>query len=182
MITNFVILLDNFRVFLYVYNLHSVWTIYIVSNLNLFRPKQSPAPRHTHQGINLTIMVEDSFTAITPFSNYLLHEGIEGKMKKNHIYYINIIATPLHKNQSPGVMKFNILIDPSLLIMTTFLISLFYAMFKMLLTYYINWFDCIWINVTHSTCFTYLSIVRNSYENTWKELHVHILVRYSKLV
>ena len=56
--------------------------IYIVSNLNVFRPKQSPAPRHTHQGINLTIMVEDSFTAITPFSNYLLHEGIEGKMKK----------------------------------------------------------------------------------------------------
>ena len=66
--------------------------IYIVSNLNVFRPKQSPAPRHTHQGINLTIMVEDSFTAITPFSNYLLHEGIEGKMKK--IIFITSISLP----------------------------------------------------------------------------------------
>ena len=41
------------------------------------------------------------------------------------------MATPLHKNQSPGVIKFNILVEPSLLIMTTLLISLFYAIFKM---------------------------------------------------
>ena len=37
------------------------------------------------------------------------------------------MATLLYKNPAPGVMKFTILVDPSLIIITTYLVCLIYA-------------------------------------------------------
>ena len=38
--------------------------------------------------------------------------------REENFYTMNYMATPLHKNFCPGVMKFTILLDPSLVIIT----------------------------------------------------------------
>ena len=44
-----------------------------------------------------------------------------------HFHFKTYIATQLHKNLSPGIMKFTILIDSSLLIITIHLVCMVHA-------------------------------------------------------
>ena len=44
-----------------------------------------------------------------------------------HFPYMIYLTTPYHKNPCPGVMKFTILLDPFLVIITTYLVCLIYA-------------------------------------------------------
>ena len=51
---------------------------------------------------------------------------VEKKIFKEimHSNYMTYMSTPLHKNPYPGVMKFTIMVDPSLVIITTYLVCL----------------------------------------------------------
>ena len=54
---------------------------------------------------------------------------VERKILKEIIYfhYMTYMATLLFKNPAPGVMKLTILVDPSLITITTYLVCLIYA-------------------------------------------------------
>ena len=51
----------------------------------------------------------------------------EEDLKKNNAFSQYYLAMPQHSNICPGVMKFKILVDPSLFIITRHLVCLFYA-------------------------------------------------------
>ena len=56
--------------------------------------------------------------------------GVEKKLLKEimHFYYMTYMATPPPtRTPAPGVMKFTFLVDPSLVIITTYLVCLIYA-------------------------------------------------------
>ena len=76
--------------------------------------------------LKLKILVDPSLVIIwssylyTYFFCCMLLTREEDFKRNNAFHYMTYMATPLHKNPCPGVMKFTVLVDPSLVIITIY--------------------------------------------------------------
>ena len=80
--------------------------------------------------MKFTILVHPSLVIITiVYTLFDLCLGVEKKNFKEimQFHYLSYMTMPLHTTPTPGVMKFTILVNPSGVIITTYLVCLIYA-------------------------------------------------------